>query len=205
MFTGIVQKMCLVVDIDLSPGLLRYAILMDDPLIKGLQRGASVSIDGICHTVTTIDGHKVWFDAIDETLQRTTIKFLKRNQLVNVERSARLGDEIGGHILSGHIYGTASIIKIDQPSNNHIITFQCPPPWTKYLFPKGYVALDGVSLTLVDVNPQGFFSVHLIPETLQQTTFGHKKENSLVNLELDTQTQTIVDTIDRYYARISTN
>ena len=118
-------------------------------------------------------------------------------QLVNVERSAKFGDEIGGHVLSEHIIGTAEIVKVHLLENNRVMTFETNPDWMKYFFPKGYIAVDGVSLTLVDVDHSGTFTVHLIPETLRLTTLGFKKEGDLVNIELDSQTQTIVDTIER--------
>lgn len=114
-----------------------------------------------------------------------------------MERAAKFGDEIGGHLLSGHIFGMAQIDKIDLSSNNCAIFFKCAPEWTQYLFPKGYVALNGVSLTLVDVDPKGLFSVHLIPETLKRTTFGSSRSGDWVNLEFDSQTQAIVDTLHR--------
>lgn len=197
MFTGIVKGLSKVEALEVKKGLAHYAIAFTPELSKGLELGASVSIDGICQTVVRVEGNLVWFDAIEETLKRTTLKNLRVGQKVNVERSAKFGDEIGGHVLSGHIFGTARIKKVDKWDNNQAVTFECPKEWTKYLFSKGYIALDGVSLTLVDVNPAGLFSVHLIPETLRLTTFGFKKEGDLVNLEFDSQTQSIVDTVER--------
>lgn len=201
MFTGIVKGLCKVMVVEphpaIDPEMIRYAVALPIEWMQGLETGASVSIDGVCQTVTSIDNGLVWFDAIGETLQRTTLKHVKAGQLVNFERAARFGDEIGGHMLSGHIYGTVSIHRIEKSDNNYIVFFQCPPEWTKYLLPKGYAALDGASLTLVDVDPAGYFSVHLIPETLRLTTFGIKKQGDLVNLEFDSQTQAIVDTVER--------
>ena len=148
-------------------------------------------------TVVKIENHYVWFDVIPETIQRTNLKFIEEGDLVNVERSARFGDEIGGHILSGHIMVIAEIDQKSAYESNQGVTFKIDPQWIKYFFSKGYIALDGVSLTLVDVDPKGKFSVHLIPETLRMTTFGFKKEGDRVNVELDTQTQIIVDTLER--------
>lgn len=198
MFTGIVKGLCKIKEVKASPGMIRYAVSLPAELMHGLETGASVSIDGVCQTVTTLEGPLAWFDAIDETLKRTTIKNLQVGQLVNVERAARFGDEIGGHMLSGHVFGTVTVDSIDKSENNHIVKLRCAPEWIKYLFPKGYAALDGVSLTLVDVDPAGTFTVHLIPETLRLTTFGHKKAGDLVNIEFDSQTQAIVDTVERY-------
>lgn len=206
MFTGIVTGLGKIAELHPSPGFLRYAVAMDATHLANLQRGASISISGICQTVVDANDRMVWFDAIDETLKKTTLGSLKVGSDVNIERSARIGDEIGGHLLSGHIYGTAEIASIVREGNNCVVQFKCPPEWTKYLLPKGYIALDGASLTLVDVDKKnGLFTVHLIPETLQRTTFGSKQNGERVNLELDSQTQTIVDTIERIYASKSTS
>jgi riboflavin synthase len=206
MFTGIVTGMGKIAELNPSPGFLRYAVKMDPSHLANLHKGASISISGICQTVVEFDDKTVWFDAIGETLKKTTLSTLKIGSPVNLERSAKIGDEIGGHLLSGHIFGTAEITSIDKQGNNCIVQLKCPAEWTKYLLPKGFVALDGASLTLVDVDRKtGLFTVHLIPETLARTTFGNKKKGDKVNLELDSQTQTIVDTIERIYTSKSTS
>jgi riboflavin synthase len=201
MFTGIVQALRPVIEIIQQPGRLHYAVDLGQELTENLQTGSSISIDGVCQTVTRVDGHLVWFDAIEETLNKTTLKKLSHGQLVNIERAARVGDEISGHILSGHIYGTATITDIQKPQNNYIVTLQCPEDWIRYLFEKGFIALDGASLTVVDVSLEGQFIVHLIPETLQRTIFGTKKIGDLVNLEFDAQTQAVVETVERVMQR----
>ena len=171
-------------------------LLFSEDRVRGLRRGASVAVDGACLTVTKIDKTRVSFDLMGETLAKTTLGQLKENDRVNSERSASLGDEIGGHLLSGHITGTAEIVAIDHPENNHVVTFGVPPEWMKYIFPKGFIALDGASLTIVDVDKAaGTFTVWLIPETLRMTTFGFKKTGDRVNVEIDSRTQTIVDTV----------
>ena len=192
MFTGIVQELGKIVEIEKTSDLLRYTVEFPDTLLPDLKSGASVSIDGICQTVTTIDGNRVSFDAMEETLIKTTLDTLTIGQKVNLERSAKIGDEIGGHLLSGHIFGKTKLQKIEA----NIYTFACPKDWSPYFFPKGFIALDGISLTLVDILP-GFFTVHLIPETLKRTTLGFKKIGEFVNVEIDSQTQIIVDTIHR--------
>lgn len=197
MFTGIVQGLQKVREVQRLPGMIKFSVELPESFLGGLEIGASVSVDGVCQTVVRMDQNWVWFDAIQETLDRTSLSDLQPGQKVNIERAARFGDEIGGHILSGHVYGKAQISKIDRWENNQKVTFRCPPEWCKYLFSKGYVAIDGASLTLVDVSSEGLFSVHLIPETLKMTTLGIKKEGDWVNLELDSQTQAIVDTVER--------
>lgn len=191
MFTGIVQKYVPVIAIDRHPQLLKFAIQLEDH--KGLSLGASIAVDGACLTVVKIDDSCVWFDVIEETLQKTTLNDLSVGKYVNMERAACFGDEIGGHQVSGHVYGTAKIVAV----RDNQYTFQCPTGWMKYFFKKGYVAIDGVSLTIVEVDQAGTLTVHLIPETLARTSLGVKKVGDLVNIEIDAQTQTIVETIER--------
>lgn len=194
MFTGIVRATALIAALELKGNVLRYAVDFPSHYLKGLEKGASVSIDGVCQTVVKIENNWVWFEAIDETLFRTTLGTLKQGTRVNLERSARLGDEIGGHLLSGHVFGAVTLVNIKE----NIYTLQCPPEWTKYLFSKGFVALDGMSLTLVSVNrAQGLFTVHLIPETLKQTIIGKKLVGDQMNLEFDAMTQAVVETTER--------
>ncbi len=196
MFTGIVQSCVPVVSFTHEGGHAVMTLLFPEDRVRGLQRGASVAIDGACLTVTEIDNARVSFDLMGETLAKTTLGQLKEGNQVNIERSASLGDEIGGHLLSGHITGTAEIVAIDHPENNHVLTFHVPPEWMKYIFPKGFIALDGASLTIVDVDKAaGAFTIWLIPETLRITTFGFKKTGDRVNVEIDSRTQTIVDTV----------
>lgn len=201
MFTGIVQGMAHVEKVESSPGIKRVSILLPPPLNKDLAIGASISIDGVCLTVVNIDGDIVSFDVIQETLDKTTLHDIKAGRMVNIERAAKFGDEIGGHLLSGHVYDKAEIIHLHRPAHNVIMTFQGKAEWIKYLFPKGYIAIDGVSLTLVDVNPDHTFSVHLIPETLRVTTLGRKETGEHVNIEIDAQIQAIVNTIERIDGR----
>ena len=202
MFTGIVKGLGTVVSGHARPGLVTFVVEMPSGYADGLQIGASVAIDGVWLTATEIDGNKVSFDAMQETLEKTTVGALVEGSRMNVERSYRVGDEVGGHIVSGHVTGTAKIVAIDTPENNHVVTFRADPSWVKYLLPKGFVALDGCSLTIVDVNrDDATFTVWLIPETLKTTTFGFKKVSDRVNLEIDSKTQAIVDTVESYLSR----
>ena len=192
MFTGIVRGIGLITRIDFKNSILRYAVCFPSELLEGLVRGASVSVDGVCQTVVMIEQDQAWFEAIEETLERTTLKGLQKGKSVNLERAAYFGDEIGGHLLSGHIYGTALLTTIDR----NIYIFRGSSEWMKYLFSKGYIAIDGISLTLVTVDKESF-SVHLIPETLSKTTLGKKKPGDFVNIEIDSITQVTVDTVSR--------
>lgn len=199
MFTGIVKALCPIVETKAIDGILHLGIEL--PSQDNLEVGASIAVDGVCLTVTSYRNNIAYFDAIPETLQRTTLHQASTGRMVNIERAARFGDEIGGHILSGHIWGIASIANITPYQGSYIFTCTCPPPWTKYLLPKGYIALDGISLTLASVDPKGEFTVHIIPETFRSTTLGNKKAGSQLNLELDSQTQTIVDTVEAFLSK----
>jgi riboflavin synthase len=194
MFTGIIRFIAEVTTVTPSPFGLNYSLIFPEIFHKDLKIGCSVSIDGVCQTLVGKKDHECFFDAIEETLKRTTLKNLFPGRCVNVEPSAKIGDEIGGHFLSGHIFGTARIHSIKK----NIYEFYCPVEWIKYFFSKGFIAIDGASLTLVEVNgSSGIFSIHLIPETLLKTTLGFKKEGDPVNIELDFQTQVIVETLER--------
>jgi len=195
MFTGIVKGLCPITHIQILNNFATLTINLTSELVQNLEIGASVAINGVCLTAVTIDHNLVSFDLIDETLKCTNLKNLSVGNLVNIERSARFGDEIGGHLISGHVVDTVTIQKIDSIQDNLTMQLHCNKKWMKYLFPKGYVALDGISLTIGSVDPNGSFSVHLIPETRRQTTLGFKKEGDLVNLEIDSKTQVYVDTI----------
>lgn len=156
-----------------------------------------MAVDGVCLTVTRIKNREIWFDAMKETLRKTTLSTLQEGQRVNLERSMGFGDELGGHIVSGHVSGVARIIGVATPKNNHIVTFDIPEPWIKYVFPKGFIAFDGVSLTVVEVDrAHHTCTVYFIPETLRRTTFGFKRTGDLVNFEIDAKTQAIVDTLE---------
>jgi riboflavin synthase len=203
MFTGIVQGTAPITSLTPKTGLTSFSIdLAHISDTSTLTLGASVSINGVCLTVTHIDGSIAHFDAIAETLRLTTLSQLKPGDLVNVERAASFGQEIGGHLLSGHISATASVTSITTPENNYIITLEHDPALSKYILHKGYIGLHGASLTIVKPDPLAHsFQVHLIPETLRQTTFASLKPGDLINVELDTQTVAIVDTAERIIAQ----
>lgn len=196
MFTGIVQGIATVTEVTAAPGLSTLIIRFPGDRLEGVTIGASVAINGTCLTVTRQDSDTLHFDAMQETLRLTTLGELKPDDEVNFERAARIGDEIGGHLLSGHIHTTARIVDILRPENNVTLWFEVPDEWTRYIFPKGYIAINGASLTIGEVKGNRF-NIHLIPETLRATTFGAVAKGDRVNLEIDSQTQTIVDTLAR--------
>ena len=170
-------------------------------MIADLAIGASVAVDGVCLSVTTIKSNKISFDIMQQTLEVTTLATLIKGSAVNVERSAKQGAEIGGHMISGHIDSIASIASIEEPENNRFVSYQLPARLMKYIFEKGFVSVNGCSLTVAKVDrKQHQFTVRYIPETLRVTTHGRKALGELVNIEIDRQTQTIVDTVERVLA-----
>jgi riboflavin synthase len=165
------------------------------PSTDGLEIGASVSIDGVCLTATSVD-EAVTFDIIPETLERTTLGSLSPGSSVNVERALKFGDELGGHLLSGHIMGTAEILTVE----NQDYTIKCSSEMAEFIQEKGFIAVDGISLTVGVTDGQGCFDVHIIPETLRLTTLGSKGIGDLVNIEIDAMTQAVVETTKRLMA-----
>jgi riboflavin synthase len=206
MFTGIVQGAFPVRAIVRKEGALSYAVELPESQRRDLKLGASVSVDGVCQTVARLAGALVHFDANDETLRVTTLGSLVEGALAHVERSARQGDENGGHVLSGHVDGTAEIVGVERSVENLALVLRVPIELSRYVFNKGFIALQGASLTVSGWDDLAqTFRVHLIPETIRLTTFGEKKVGDRVNLEIDRQTQVMVDTIDRAIRRALEN
>ncbi len=199
MFSGIVQGTAEVVAIDQRVDFRTHVIRLPDAALTGLKPGASVAHNGCCLTVTAIDGDRVAFDLMAETLRVTNLGELRVGDRVNYERAARFGDEIGGHAMSGHIIATAAVVAIDRSPDNYRIEFELPQALIRYLFSKGYIGIDGISLTVGKVEGQRF-AVNLIPETLARTHIGTRRIGDRVNIEVDPQTQAIVDTVERVLA-----
>jgi len=200
MFTGIVQGTAKLVSIDEKPNFRTHVVELPDAMLDGIETGASVAHNGCCLTVTAINGNQISFDLMKETLRITNLGELTEGDVVNVERAAKFSDEIGGHLMSGHIMTTAEVAKILTSENNRQIWFKvADPAMMKYILYKGFIGVDGISLTVGEVTASRF-SVHLIPETLQRTTLGRKKLGHRVNIEIDPQTQAVVDTVERVLA-----
>ena len=193
MFTGIVAGTAPIVKID-DKDLIRSFTVDLGKYIDNLEIGASVALDGVCMTVVSIENNLVKFDAIEETLTRTTLGSLNINSSVNIERSLKMGDELGGHIISGHVLMTAKILQITKKGDGKDILVENPSDASHYILEKGYISIDGMSLTIGNVSQENF-SLHIIPETLRVTTIGQKKVGDYVNIEIDSRTQAVVDTI----------
>ncbi|MEY4669065.1 MAG: Riboflavin synthase alpha chain [Pseudomonadota bacterium] len=206
MFTGIVQALAQVVGIQRKADIVALQLKFPANYLEGIAIGASVSVQGCCLTVTAYKEAEAAFDMVPETISRTSFSNLKEGDVVNVERSLKFGDEVGGHILSGHVDVVASIVAIEKFEHSRVVTFQLPDGWIKYVFEKGYIALNGASLTITDVvRDVSQFKVSLIPETLAKTTFGSAKVGDRVNVEIDRNTQAIVDTVERVLAQRGAN
>lgn len=196
MFTGIVTDIGTITRADHGPGGLRVRIATayDSTTID---IGASIACDGVCLTVVAKgadDGD--WFDmeASAETLGLTTLGEWQAGRRVNLERALRLGDELGGHLVSGHVDGTATILAIRQDGDSTRITFDAPPALSRFIAPKGSVALNGTSLTVNEVDGHTF-GVNLIPHTKTVTNWGDAAIGAKINLE--------IDTLARYVARLN--
>jgi riboflavin synthase len=199
MFTGIVQGTAEVVDILEKENFRTHTIRLPQSELEGLKPGASVAHNGCCLTVVSIDNDLVKFDLMQETLRVTNLGELMVGDQVNYERAARFGDEIGGHQMSGHILAMAEVTRVLESENNRQIWFRMPQDLMRYVFTKGYIGIDGISLTIGDVEGNEF-NVNLIPETLERTNMDGRKPGDKINIEIDPQTQAIVDTVERVLA-----
>ncbi len=198
MYTGIVKGAYPVVLIERRQGLHTLHIELPEELLEGIETGASVAVDGVCLTVTQFDNRQLVFDVMQETLDLTTLGQLKQGGRVNIERSAKQGAEVGGHPVSGHVDGTVEVVSVETPDNNCLVHYRIDTKHFKYIFKKGFIALNGCSLTIADVNKSdATFTVCYIPETLRMTTHGEKLLGERVNFEIDRQTQVIVETVER--------
>lgn len=198
MFTGIVQGMADTVGVVDHDGIRTLTLRFSSGFCTALQPGASVAVSGVCLTVTACNGDEASFDCIAETLRKTTLRAARTGERRNVERAARLGDEIGGHCLSGHVSGVGKVASVADDEGNRVVTMEVEAKVLQYVFDKGFVGIDGCSLTVVDVNrTRGRFDVHLIPETRRVTTLGTVARGDQVNIEIDALTQAAVDTVLR--------
>ncbi|RTR37555.1 riboflavin synthase subunit alpha [Shewanella canadensis] len=200
MFTGIVQATCEVVAINKKDGLNTLEIAMEPELREGLITGASVANNGVCLTVTRIADDRVFFDVMEETLSVTNLSNLTLGSKVNIERSLTFGSEIGGHILSGHVHTQARILEVSDTASHFDIKLGVDAKWMNYILYKGFVGVNGCSLTVGEVTDTSFM-LHLIPETLKLTNLDDLKVGGSLNIEIDSQTQAIVDTVERVLAK----
>ena len=186
MFTGIVQELGTILSLEDKESGLGIRVSTTKSFLEGLKKGASIAVNGCCLTVTQFSESEVFFDIIQQTLRVTNLKNLALEEKVNLERSLKFGDEVGGHILSGHISCTA-IAELIKSGGESELKLQCPEEWNKYILEKGYVAINGASLTVAKIDDKSF-SVYLIPETLQATNLSMIKKGDKLNIEIDQNT-----------------
>ena len=165
-------------------------------IVEGVRIGDSVAVNGCCLTVTRIEGGRLHFEAVRETLERTSLGELVENAGVNLERAMRADGRLDGHIVQGHVDGTGEVRSLERRGDDVRLVVDCGPEISDFLVEKGSVAIDGVSLTVVDVLPSGF-DVALIPHTLEATNLGDRKPSDRVNLEADVLGKYVKRYLDR--------
>ena len=189
MFTGIIQQVCSVKTLSKSGDSAALTIDLGQ-LANQAKSGDSIAINGACLTVSKLAGTMATFDVSGETLTKTTIGKLAPGAKVNIELALRADDRFGGHFVLGHVDGSATIKKIDKNTNFATFTFTAPKDLLDQMISKGSVAIDGISLTIAELNPDGF-TVAVIPQTLKETTLGQAKITAQVNIEIDIITKTV--------------
>ena len=195
MFSGIVQEFSKKTEVKSKEYGIKLSVRVTKKFTKGLKKGDSVAVNGVCLTVKKFNSDTINFDVIHESLKLTNLKSLNSDLPLNLERSLKMGDEIGGHLVSGHIHSKGKILDFKK-SKETLLKIELPKSIKGYILKKGYVALNGISLTVVNVDSKSF-SVSLIPETLENTNLKFLKKGDLLNIEADQQTVTIVETIKK--------
>lgn len=203
MFTGIVEGKAELSLVKKFDGFTRWVVNLPPGKGSNLEIGASVALDGVCLTVVEIEGGSVSFDLIQETLERSTLGVRKEGDWLNMERALSYGDEVGGHLVSGHVMAVGKIKRMEflqddgYPSRTLNVEIEVPVEVSEYIFEKGYIAIDGISLTVGKTHVSGRFDLHIIPETIRRTTLAEKVVGSTVNVEIESSTQAVVDTVKR--------
>ena len=196
MFTGIVSGQGYIHKVKNNVDYTSITIKAPAGFSKNLKRGASVAVNGVCLTAKKGATDLLEFDVITETLEKTNFKLLSKGNKVNLERSMKANTEIGGHLVSGHIHGVGIIKSINDRGQTKDLRIQPPASLMEYLFYKGYVGLNGCSLTIGKVFKSSF-NIHLIPETIKVTNFQKMKKGDLINIEIDQTTINTVETIKK--------
>ncbi|MBA4692766.1 MAG: riboflavin synthase subunit alpha [SAR86 cluster bacterium] len=196
MFTGIVSGKGNLKKIVKCEDYISLIIQAPKGFAKNLSKGASVSVNGVCLTVKKGRTDLLEFDVIEETLKKTNLKNISRSSKLNLERSMTANTEIGGHLVSGHIHGTGEVLKVINRKETKDLLIKIPSQLREYFFYKGYVALNGCSLTIGKVLKSSFY-IHLIPETVSITNFKEIKKGDLINIEVEQTTINTVETVKR--------
>ena len=196
MFSGIVQEIGIIDSLVEGNEHLTITVSCSVDFAKDKKVGDSVSVDGVCLTITKKTNSSLTFDAVKETLERTIIKNYAKGSYVNIESSLSFGGSVGGHLMSGHIHLKGIVKEVLIVGDSKDIVIDTSPEWSKYLSEKGYIGINGCSITIGKIH-DSTFQIHLIPETLKTTNLDNLVFGDEVNLEIDQSTIVIVDTTER--------
>lgn len=189
MFTGIVEEIGRV-----TSAQPRNLVITASQVLRGMELGGSIAVNGVCLTVTNFDSNSFSVDIMPETIRRTNLELLGAGSEVNLERPLTLEKQLGGHLVQGHIDDTGRVTSVTWEGEAMLIRFEVPPEVMRYVVKKGFIAVDGVSLTIVDYDASSFL-VSIVEYTRKHTTLGSKRVGDLVNLE--------VDIVAKYLERLS--
>ena len=196
MFSGIVQTVGKIESIKDKNHIKTIRIETHGDYLEDIAIGQSVSVDGVCLSLVKKNNEYCEFEAVEETINRTTLGSYKQGSKVNLEKSLKFGDTVGGHFVSGHIHTRGRIVEVELVGESKNILIEIEEKWIKYLTEKGYISVNGASITIGKVSKNTFY-VHLIPETLKTTNLDELIYDNYVNLEFDQTTIAIVDTTER--------
>ncbi|MCX7797800.1 MAG: riboflavin synthase [Melioribacter sp.] len=196
MFSGIIEEIGKIEKIDSINGGIKLTIsankILDDAKI-----GDSISVNGVCLTITSMNKNCFTVDAVGETLNKTTFKSVKSRSYVNLERAIKFNERIGGHLIQGHVNSTGKITQLRKIGENYLLEIEVPKNLMQYIIKEGSIAIDGISLTVADIY-NNLIRISIIPHTWQNTTLKYKKENDIVNIEVDYIAKYIENFIKRY-------
>ena len=196
MFSGIVQTVGKIESIKDKNNIKTIRIETHGDYLKDIAIGQSVSVDGVCLSLVKKNKEYCEFEAVEETINRTTLGSYKQGTKVNLEKSLKFGDTVGGHFVSGHIHTKGRIVEVELIGESKNILVEIEEKWIKYFTEKGYISVNGASITIGKVSKNTFY-IHLIPETLKTTNLDELIYDNYVNLEFDQATIAIVDTTER--------
>ncbi|MDH7605370.1 MAG: riboflavin synthase [Melioribacter sp.] len=199
MFSGIIEEIGQIQKIDFISGGIKLTISANK-ILEDVKIGDSVSVDGICLTITSFNKNSFTVDAVGETLKKTTLSTTKNKSYVNLERAIRFNERIGGHLIQGHINSTAKITQLKKIGENFLLQIELPDDLMKYIIKEGSIAVDGISLTVADIIDNKI-NISIIPHTWQNTTLKYKKGNDLVNIEVDFTAKYIENFIKNYLSQ----
>ncbi|MCA9791480.1 MAG: riboflavin synthase [Candidatus Eremiobacteraeota bacterium] len=183
MFTGLVEEVAQIASLTVRGQQARLTVATE-VVHQDARIGDSIAVNGICLTVVAIEGQRLSFDAVAETVRRTSLAGLGQGSRVNLERAVAVGGRMGGHYVQGHVDGTGRLVSIQPEGNGNVFRFAAESALLRYIVPKGSIAVDGISLTVVDVDDASF-SVWIVPHTMSHTNLGQLRAGATVNLETD--------------------